>query len=53
MYTIIEVPFHLGLEGISVGKGPASLIRAGVDNILGRGEMPARVQPVSVAMGWR
>lgn len=48
MYTIIEVPFHLGLEGISVGKGPASLIRAGVDNILGRGEMPALVTHIRI-----
>ena len=46
MYTIIEVPFHLGLEDVAVGKGPRQLLTAGLDQLLGRGDMPAVVSHV-------
>lgn len=46
MYTIIEVPFHLGLEEVAVGKGPKQLLSAGLDQVLGHGEMPALVSHV-------
>lgn len=46
MYSIIEVPFHLGLEEVAVGKGPAELLRAGVDRILSYQGMPAAVNHV-------
>lgn len=45
-YSIIEVPFHLGLEDIAVGKGPGRLLSAGVDQILGHKGMPATVTHV-------
>ncbi|MCC6366252.1 MAG: arginase family protein [Bryobacterales bacterium] len=46
MYSIIEVPYHMGLEEVAVGKGPARLLRAGVDELLGYREMPAPVTHV-------
>ena len=42
MYTIIEVPFHLGLEEVAVGKGPKQLLAAGVDQLLGKGVVSCR-----------
>ena len=45
-YTIIEVPFHLGLEDVAVGKGPSRLLAAGVDQILANKGMPATVTHV-------
>lgn len=42
-YQIIEVPFHLGLEDVGVGKGPARLLAAGIDQLLGNNGMPATV----------
>lgn len=46
MYTIIEVPFHLGLEEVAVGKGPKQLLAAGIDQLLGARGMPALVSHV-------
>lgn len=46
MYSIIEVPFHGGMEEVASGKGPARLLRAGVDQILGHRGMPASVTHV-------
>ena len=44
--AIIEVPFHLGVEGLSVGAGPRRLLEAGADQALGRGGRPAQVEHV-------
>ncbi|MBL8175768.1 MAG: arginase family protein [Bryobacterales bacterium] len=46
MYTLIEVPFHLGLEEVAVGKGPRQLLASGLDQLLGTGGMPALVSHV-------
>lgn len=46
VYSIIEVPYHLGLEEVAVGKGPAALLRAGADQILHYRGMPASVEHV-------
>lgn len=46
MYSIVEVPFHLGVEGIAVGKGPERLLRSGADNILAHHSIPAPVTHV-------
>ncbi|MBI3684347.1 MAG: arginase family protein [Acidobacteria bacterium] len=46
MFQIIEVPFHLGLEEVAVGKGPARLLRAGADQLLATRGMPAAVTHV-------
>lgn len=43
MYSILEVPYHLGLEEVAVGKGPAALLRAGVDALLAVKGMPPQV----------
>jgi arginase len=45
-YSIIEVPYHLGLQDVSVGKGPALLLGAGIDHLLSRRGMPATVNHV-------
>ena len=44
--AIIEVPFHLGVESLSVGAGPRRLLDAGADLALGRGGHPAQVEHV-------
>lgn len=46
MYTIIEVPFHLGLENVAVGRGPRELLAGGLDQLLGSHGMPAVVSHV-------
>ncbi|MBI4904559.1 MAG: arginase family protein [Acidobacteria bacterium] len=45
-YSIVEVPYHLGMQDVAVGKGPASLLKAGVDQILASKSMPATVNHV-------
>lgn len=47
-YTLIEVPFHMGLRGAGVGKGPERIIAAGADEILAYRGIPAQVQHVSL-----
>lgn len=42
-YTIIEAPFHMGIENIAVGKGPRKLIDAGADQTLACKGIPAQV----------
>lgn len=46
MYSLIELPYHLGLEEVASGKGPARLLAAGLDQVLGRRGMPASVNHV-------
>lgn len=46
VYTLIEVPYHLGLQDVSVGRGPARLLEAGLDQVLGYRGMPATVNHV-------
>lgn len=46
MYSIIEVPYHMGLEEVAAGKGPGCLLRAGVDQLFAYREMPAPVTHV-------
>jgi arginase len=46
MFTLIEVPFHMGLEDVAVGKGPRHLLAAGLDQLLGARGMPALVSHV-------
>ncbi len=46
MYSIVEVPFHLGMEGIAAGKGPERLLRSGADRILAHRSIPAPVTHV-------
>jgi len=46
VYTIIEVPYHLGLQDVAVGKGPARLLAAGLDQVLGYRGMPATVNHI-------
>jgi arginase len=43
MYSILEVPYHMGLEEVAVGKGPAALLRAGIDQLLATKGMPPQV----------
>lgn len=43
MYTIIEVPYHMGMEEVATGKGPAALLRAGIDQLLAEAGMPPTV----------
>ncbi|MCS7026732.1 MAG: arginase family protein [Bryobacteraceae bacterium] len=43
MYSILEVPYHMGLEDVAVGKGPTALLRAGVDQLLAEKSMPPQV----------
>jgi arginase len=43
MYSILEVPYHMGLEEVAVGKGPAELLRAGIDQLLAVKGMPPQV----------
>ena len=42
-FTIIEIPFHMGLEQVAVGRGPAAFLRAGADRVLSAGDIPAQV----------
>jgi arginase len=42
-FTIVEVPFHMGLEGVAVGRGPARIVAAGADRVLADGSQPAEV----------
>jgi arginase len=42
-FTLIELPYHLGLEQVAVGAGPPRLLEAGADRILGRDGAPAEV----------
>jgi arginase len=44
--TLIEAPYHLGVEGLAAGAGPRRLLDAGADNALGRRGRPAQVQHV-------
>ena len=44
--VIVEAPYHLGVEGLSVGAGPAKLIESGADRVLGRRGRPAQVEHV-------
>lgn len=46
MYSLIEVPYHMGLESVAAGKGPATLLNAGADRILAHRGMPAEVTHV-------
>jgi len=46
VYTIIEVPYHLGMQEVGVGKGPARLLAAGIDQTLGHRGMPAVVNHI-------
>lgn len=46
IYSILELPFHMGLENVAVGKGPAALLDGGADQILSSGGMPAAVSHV-------
>lgn len=43
MFSILEVPYHMGLEEVAVGKGPAALLRAGIDQLLAVKGMPPQV----------
>ncbi len=36
MLTIVEVPFHMGLEGVAVGRGPGRFLEEGLDSALAR-----------------
>jgi arginase len=42
-FVVIEAPFHMGLENVGVGLGPALLLRAGADRALASGGVPAEV----------
>jgi arginase len=42
-FVLIEAPFHMGLEDIAVGRGPARFLRAGADNALASNGEPAQV----------
>lgn len=46
MYSILEVPFHMGLEEVAAGKGPGLLVRAGADRVLETRGIPASVSHV-------
>lgn len=46
MYAILEAPFHMGLEDVAVGKGPAVLVNSGADQLLEHRGMPATVSHV-------
>ncbi len=47
-FTLIEVPFHMGLRDVGVGKGPGRIIASGADEILAYRGVPAQVQHVSL-----
>ena len=42
-FIVIEVPFHMGLEEVGVGRGPARFLRAGADRVLADSSSPAQV----------
>ncbi len=42
-FTLIEAPYHMGLAGVAVGKGPARLLDHGADHLLARDGEPAQV----------
>jgi arginase len=42
-FSVIEVPFHMGLAEVGVGRGPARFLRAGADRALAAGSVPAQV----------
>ncbi|MEZ5400826.1 MAG: arginase family protein [Bryobacteraceae bacterium] len=44
--TLIEVPYHAGLEGVGVGAGPRAILKAGADAVLAYRGMPAQVEHV-------
>lgn len=46
MYSILEVPFHMGLEAVAVGRGPLRLVRAGADRVLSSKGVPAPVSHI-------
>ena len=46
VYTLIEVPYHMGLQDVAMGKGPSRLLAAGLDQVLGYRGMPATVNHV-------
>lgn len=47
-FTLIEVPFHMGLREAGAGKGPVRIIASGADEILAYRGVPAQVQHVSL-----
>jgi arginase len=47
-FTLLEVPYHMGLAGVGVGAGPGRLLAAGLDQLLGRRGMPAQVQHIGL-----
>ncbi len=47
-FTILEVPYNMGLINVGVGAGPRRIIEAGADRILGQRGMPTQVQHVSL-----
>jgi arginase len=42
-FVVIEAPFHMGLEEVGVGRGPARFLRAGADKALAENGTPAQV----------
>ena len=42
-FRIVEVPFHMGVEQVAVGRGPAQFVAAGADRVLSTGGIPAEV----------
>jgi arginase len=42
-FSIIEIPFHMGLQDAGVGRGPARFLQAGVDQVFTADEVPAEV----------
>ena len=47
-FTLIEVPFHMGLRQVGVGNGPVRVTASGVDEILAYRGISAQVQHVSL-----
>ncbi len=45
-FVVVEVPFHMGVEEIGVGRGPARFLRAGADRALESDSAPAQVTHV-------
>ncbi len=45
-FTLIEVPYNMGVEGAGVGAGPRRMLEAGLDEILAYRGMPAQVEHV-------
>jgi len=45
-FSIIEVPYDLGLEDTGVGAGPRRLLESGLDSLLSHRDQPAEVQHI-------